>query len=152
MLLPQTPHTCLLCEVHQKLTASGKRVKSLLIAQQLKLMPEDMAASCITFWCCCFHHCLAASASLSEWRVISDSAVFDKCTLGVPSSFSICLFTLFTKCTGSGFLWVKLFSQPAEYTIFLFLSHPLGTSSQKISPSINFTRHSSYLLLSALMS
>lgn len=39
MLLPQTPHTCLLCEVHQKLAASGKRVKSLLIAQQLKLMP-----------------------------------------------------------------------------------------------------------------
>lgn len=46
-----------------------------------------MAASCITFWCCCFYHCLVASASLSEWRIINDSAVFDKCTLGVPSSF-----------------------------------------------------------------
>lgn len=66
MLQAETPYTCLLCKAHQKLNASGKRVKSLPIVQQLEVILQDMAASCITFWWCCLCHCLVASVSVSE--------------------------------------------------------------------------------------
>lgn len=61
------------CSVkHTKSSAlQGKRVKSLPIVQQWSLMPQDMAASCITCWCCCLYHCLVASVSVSEQQSVT---------------------------------------------------------------------------------